>query len=406
MRNYIKHTFFVLLMLALLGTFLTSGVTASATEPTTLVSIGQQVVNTPTELEIISQEIVCQPMLAASTPKTYHSTVADAASELRTALKNHKTSYTVGLKTSTYSQDYALELLNTILGESFCHTGNPKEGDYLRWHFGGCYMSTGGMKIDYYYLTFTYSDILYYSSLEQEVDAAVTTLLNQLNVRNKTDYEKAKAVYDYICNHVTYDYAGLDAYDNGSQDYTPFTTWKALIKGTAVCQGYASLFYRLMLELGVDSRVVVGIGVTDSGSGGHAWNIVKLDDLYYNLDATWDSEYAKWDLDYEYFLRYPANFPDHIRDAEYDTAAFHAAYPMGEKDYQPAAESIPGDMNGDNLVTDADALYLLRHTLFPENYPIAANGDVNNDGYLTDADALYLLRYSLFPTEYPLYPAA
>ena len=62
------------------------------------------------------------------------------------------------------------------------------------------------------------------------------------------------------------------------------------------------------------------------------------------------------------------------------------------------------DFTGDGLTTDADAVYLLRYTLFPEDYPLAMNGDVNNDGQITDADAVYLLRYSLFPEDYPLYP--
>jgi len=31
------------------------------------------------------------------------------------------------------------------------------------------------------------------------------------------------------------------------------------------------------------------------------------------------------------------------------------------------------------------------------------SGDVNGDGEVTDADALYLLRYTLFPQRYPLY---
>ena len=66
-------------------------------------------------------------------------------------------------------------------------------------------------------------------------------------------------------------------------------------------------------------------------------------------------------------------------------------------------EYVKGDMNGDDVVTDADALYLLRYTLFPEKYPIDQSGDVNGDSQVTDADALYLLRFTLFPEKYPLH---
>ena len=64
---------------------------------------------------------------------------------------------------------------------------------------------------------------------------------------------------------------------------------------------------------------------------------------------------------------------------------------------------LMGDMNDDGVVSDADALYLLRHTLFSDRYPINQSGDVNGDGEVSDADALYLLRFTLFPGRYPLH---
>ena len=63
------------------------------------------------------------------------------------------------------------------------------------------------------------------------------------------------------------------------------------------------------------------------------------------------------------------------------------------------------DLDGTGAVTDADAIYLLRYTLFPEDYPAFEEMmDVNSDGQVTDADAIYLLRHTLFPEDYPLYP--
>ena len=70
--------------------------------------------------------------------------------------------------------------------------------------------------------------------------------------------------------------------------------------------------------------------------------------------------------------------------------------------YEDKAEGVSADFNGDGQVTDADAVYLLRHTLFPESYPLSGFADFNGDSQVTDADAVYLLRHTLFPESYPL----
>ena len=66
-------------------------------------------------------------------------------------------------------------------------------------------------------------------------------------------------------------------------------------------------------------------------------------------------------------------------------------------------EYIIGDLDGNNTVTDADAVYLLYHTLLPELYPINQSADYNGDGKVTDADAIYLLYHTLLPDLYPLH---
>ena len=61
-----------------------------------------------------------------------------------------------------------------------------------------------------------------------------------------------------------------------------------------------------------------------------------------------------------------------------------------------------GDIDGDGNVTSDDAVYLLRHTLFSNIYPLNGFADFDHDGAVTSDDAVYLLRHTLFSGQYPL----
>ena len=67
-----------------------------------------------------------------------------------------------------------------------------------------------------------------------------------------------------------------------------------------------------------------------------------------------------------------------------------------------AAADVLGDFDGDGDVTSDDAVYLLRHTLFPQSYGVSGFADLDRDGDVTSDDAVYLLRHTLFPQSYPL----
>ena len=67
-----------------------------------------------------------------------------------------------------------------------------------------------------------------------------------------------------------------------------------------------------------------------------------------------------------------------------------------------AAEYITGDMNGDGEVDSDDAIYLLRHVLLPEKYPVSQATDMNNDMKTTTDDAIHLLRHTIEPETYPI----
>ena len=68
----------------------------------------------------------------------------------------------------------------------------------------------------------------------------------------------------------------------------------------------------------------------------------------------------------------------------------------------PAHEIIRGDFDDNGVVDKKDAIYLLRHTIMGELYPLNQSGDMNGDGVVDKNDAVYLLRYTLLPKLYPL----
>lgn len=68
--------------------------------------------------------------------------------------------------------------------------------------------------------------------------------------------------------------------------------------------------------------------------------------------------------------------------------------------------ALTGDYNADLVVDEEDALYLLRYTLFADEYPLPDSGDYNGDSIVSYDDALRLYWYSLYPESFPLAGAA
>lgn len=258
---------------------------------------------------------------------TYLTSIGECAAQMRQAMTERKESIIIYFQAPAYDSSFAKDLANKAL----IHTGVPVEGDYLKWQYGGWHLETS-----YYtrnetcYMKFTYT-VTYYTTAEQEaqVNSAIDNVLSSLALTEKNDYEKIKSIYDYICTHTTYDYDNLENEDHKLK----YTAYGALIDGKAVCQGYAVLFYRLSLELGIDNRLISGYGNKDT----HGWNIVRMENSYYNADATWDAGKEE----YSYFLKGQDNFKDHTRDEEYTTEEFLNAYPMSSSDYIPAAPVEP-----------------------------------------------------------------
>lgn len=72
-------------------------------------------------------------------------------------------------------------------------------------------------------------------------------------------------------------------------------------------------------------------------------------------------------------------------------------------DITPALTYILGDADGNETIDSDDAIYLLFHTLLPEEYAVNQKCDFDGDGDLDSDDAIYLLYHTLLLEKYPLH---
>lgn len=271
----------------------------------------------------------------------YCETIEEAAAVLREGLTAREESIKVFYHGEAYTKEYFSELCTGyIIPEALAETENANEGDYLRYNYGGTGYRAEISKDDeekytYYTIHFTPK---YFTTAAQET--TVTQRVNELLetefsfAEGISDYEKLYEVYDYICSNVTYDNENLE-----DDTYTlKYTTYAALIDGTAVCQGYASLYYRLLRELGYGVRIVTGYGGIESEDetnyfGNHAWNIVQINQKWYYADSTWDAGFSAEVMEgtyrYQYFLKGTSDF-DSLEEP-YSTEGIH--YPLMDEDF-------------------------------------------------------------------------
>lgn len=118
------------------------------------------------------------------------------------------------------------------------------------------------------------------------VNAKVSKIVSSITNSGMKDYQKELALHDYVVNHAKYDTRADTNLESMPQD--SYTAYGILINGVGVCQGYADAMYRLLKEAGIENKMVVGSANNGTGWVGHAWNIVKIQGQYYQLDATWD----------------------------------------------------------------------------------------------------------------------
>ncbi|MBR3201750.1 MAG: hypothetical protein IKG17_10530 [Mogibacterium sp.] len=268
----------------------------------------------------------------------YHDNEVEASEELRQILKERKSTATIGIKGKT-DQEGLQQIIGRLMAEATEHTGKPDEGDYLLFQYasykgqGRTALSGVSPVVELEY------DMSYYDDAkqEEEVSDKVKEILKNLDLDNKTDYEKISAIHDYICDNIEY-----ESSEEGSDIRR--TAYGALIEGRAVCQGYSVCLYRLLLEAGIDNRIIFGTGVSPLGiNGPHTWNIVKLYGKYYYLDCTWDDCDGSRDF---FLLPAGSGFEDeHIAGENYGEDFFEQ-YPMADEKFNADTDGLLAALQG------------------------------------------------------------
>lgn len=254
--------------------------------------------------------------------------IDDAAAAMRDYMKSRAAEFTINYEFKSkdkQSNDDLVAIERDIFDRAMKHTGEPTEGDYLRWQYKQMDASIVAIVDEDDYSMFITFKMTYYTTVaeEREVTEALQSALEGMQLDGLSDQEKVRHIYDYICNTVTY--------DREKNDDHRYSAYGALLQGKAGCQGYALLFYRMALEENIDARLVTG----NSSGEGHGWNIVRLGDEYYNVDATWDAGATS----YRYFLKSDPDFNGHTRDEKYQTMDFYSQYPMAQTSSAMSAEN-------------------------------------------------------------------
>lgn len=349
----LKNRVFKLMVIVLsLAIFLTSvTVMASAQEVYTADYSTTGVVENP-----LYEDLNTNVTTYSSIPKTYYSSQQDGdfdtalctddlnevISHIRENMVDRVTTIEVYYQDDNIYHTDANDLKTLIdnwLELVFAETDNANEGDYLRYVYGG-YNSfiwtkpAAGQEHYYHYIKI---DISYYTTKAEEniLDTEIDKVIEDFGFSSSTlAKQKADIIYNYITKNVSYDHEHL----NDKSYKHKFTAYAALIKGTAVCQGYATLFYRLARECGLETRVITG----KSRDQNHAWNIVKIGSYYYYLDSTWDAD--KEEIDYDYYLKGSDSFvPSHTPEEQYTTSEFTQKYPISATDMDLTDDGLTAD---------------------------------------------------------------
>lgn len=181
-----------------------------------------------------------------------------------------------------------------------------------------------------------------------------------------TDYEKCKAIHDWVSRNVWYD---MDVYDSGK--YKPQDAISVLKNKKGVCEGYANLTVEMLRSINIPAKKVRGISlglgmsrnwtydVLQTPKSNHAWTEAYVDGKWIILDTTWDSQNV------------------------YENGEFGAQKPIRDTYFDPSLETFSKDhlilrydIPKDRFITENEKTipWSKETQAWPVTFPIVVNG--------------------------------
>lgn len=204
--------------------------------------------------------------------------------ELQQAVKMNIMNYNQNFTVVYKGKDSNIADVLTKLIPNLLEDSKEVKANLKNYRYSGKYTSEG-LIINY--------RINYYTSYakEQLAKAEMNKQVSLIKKQHSTTLAKIKAVNDYIVKNTEY------SQENGDN---AFTKYGLIYQKKAVCQGYALVTEYMLERLGIPVEYVAG----SSRSEKHAWNKVKINNKWYNIDTTWNDTKRNnaFAVSYKYFL--------------------------------------------------------------------------------------------------------
>lgn len=133
------------------------------------------------------------------------------------------------------------------------------------------------------------------NALTETIERNIENYLNFVTLMS-TDFEKELIIHEALIYYCDYAYKSNGSPEDSAFAHNIVGVFDDDPNTNPVCEGYAKAFLLLMSATGIDCGFVGGF----TSGGAHAWNQVKLDNEWYNIDVTWDDPGGK-NISYSYF---------------------------------------------------------------------------------------------------------